>query len=459
MSTHISSSSSVPTHPRGLALLFLTEMWERFSYYGMRALLVLYLIGAGTDGGLGWSLEQAGRLYGWYTGLVYLTPVIGGYLADRYLGTHRAIVTGAVLITCGHFVLAFEHLGTFYLGLALLIVGTGFFKSNISTMVGQLYDGRDGRRDAGFTIFYMGINVGALLGPLVCGYLAQSTRLGWSYGFGAAGVGMLMGLVVYLLARRRFLGDVGLPPAKLPGAVHTDHAPLSRVERDRITALLVMAFFVVFFWLAFEQAGSSMTVFAERSTDRTIPSGLQTWLGEELIPTAWFQSVNPAFILVLAPFFSHLWVWLAARGREPNTPLKMALGLILLAMGFVLLVLAALQSDGGRLVSPWWLIGAYFLHTCGELCLSPVGLSMVTRVAPVRFASMLMGVWFLANFGANLAAGYMASMFDAIKAGEVFNLLGGQADFFLVLVASSLGAGLVLLLLDRFLARLLHGRS
>ncbi len=445
-----------PPHPRGLGLLFLTEMWERYSYYGMRALLVLYLITAPENGGLGWSVEEASRLYGWYTGLVYLTPVIGGYLADRHLGTHRAIVIGAVLIALGHFSLAFETLSAFGLGLLLLIVGTGFFKPNISTMVGQLYDRQDDRRDAGFTIFYMGINLGALIGPLVCGYLAHSSRFGWAYGFAAAGVGMGAGLVLYLAGRRRFLGGIG--GALRARLRHPARVPLNPEERGRITALLVLSFFVMFFWLAFEQAGSSMTVFAERSTDRTTPLWLRQWIPESQFPTAWFQSVNPAFILLLAPLFSLLWVRLGARRLEPRTPSKMAFGLILLGAGFVLMVIAALHSDAGRLVSPWWLVGAYFLHTCGELCLSPVGLSMVTRLAPLRFASMLMGVWFLASFAANLAAGYLAGMFDAIRAGEIVEVLGGQADFFLVLVASSLAAGLLLLLLGTWLDRLTHGR-
>jgi POT family proton-dependent oligopeptide transporter len=425
----------------------------------MRALLVLYLITAAERGGLGWSVEQASRLYGWYTGLVYLTPVIGGYLADRYLGTHHAIVIGSLLIAFGHFSLAFESPGTFYLGLLLVIVGTGFFKSNISTMVGQLYDRQGGQRDAGFTIFYMGINLGALIGPLVCGYLAQSSRFGWGYGFGAAGVGMVAGLILYLAGRRRFLGDIGRAPAVLPRGLRTGRAALSREERERITALLLLSFFVMFFWLAFEQAGSSMTVFAERSTDRTMPVWLGTWLPERVVPTAWFQSINPAFILLLAPFFSLFWVRLGARGLEPSTAVKMALGLILLGGGFVFLVLGAVQSDAGRLVSPGWLIAAYFLHTCGELCLSPVGLAMVTRVAPLRFASMLMGVWFLANFAANLAAGYLAGMFDTIKQGDVIGLFGGQADFFLLLVVSSIGVGMVLLMVGPWLGRLMHERS
>ncbi len=433
-------------------------MWERYSYYGMRALLVLFLIAEVEEGGWGWSVEAASRLYGWYTGLVYLTPVLGGYLADRHLGAHRAIVIGAILIACGHFSLAVETAASFYAGLALLILGTGFFKSNVSTLVGQLYGQDDRRRDAGFTIFYMGINLGALIGPLVCGYLAESARFGWRYGFGAAGVGMVLGLGVYVAGKARFLGALGAPPPDLRRGAALRH-PLTREEWDRIAALLVMAFFVTFFWLAFEQAGSSMAVFAERHTDRTFPAGLSALTALPAIPAAWFQSLNPAFILLLAPLFSWLWIRLAARRREPRTPIKMALGLILLGMGFVVLVLGALANAKGVLDSPLWLAGALFLHTAGELCLSPVGLALVTRIAPVSLAAMLMGVWFLSSFAANLLGGYLAGTLEAVAGGAWFRVLGGQADFFLILVVISLGAGVVLLAISGSLCRLMHGRA
>ncbi len=449
--------------PKGLWLLFLLEMWERYSYYGMRALLVLFLIAEVEDGGWGWSVEAASRLYGWYTGLVYLTPVLGGYLADRFLGTHRAIVIGAVLIALGHFSLAVETPQGFYTGLLLLILGTGFFKSNVSTLVGQLYGPHDPRRDGGFTIFYMGINLGGFIGPLVCGYLAASERYGWRYGFGAAGVGMVVGLAVYVLGKARYLGTLGAPPAPRHHAgsiaVRSSGPALTPVERDRIAALLVMALFVMFFWLAFEQAGSSMAVFAERHTDRTMPTLLSRESGVPAIPAAWFQSLNPAFILLLAPLFAWLWMWLAARGREPQTPVKMALGLLLLGGGFVVLVLGALANAQGALVSPLWLVGAIFLHTAGELCLSPVGLALVTRIAPASMAAMLMGVWFLSSFAANLLAGYLAGMLEAVERGAVFELLGGQADFFLILVVISLAAGVLLLGIAGRLCRLMHGRG
>ena len=444
--------------PRGLRLLFVVEMWERYSYYGMRALLILFLVTETGRGGLGWTVERAGQLYGWYTGLVYLTPVIGGYLADRYFGTHRALVAGGILIALGHFSLALESTVAFYSGLTLLVLGTGFFKSNISTMVGQLYGLHDPRRDSGFTIYYMGINLGALIGPLICGYLAHSSRFGWAYGFGAAGVGMLAGLAVYLGGRKRFLGDIGIANAPRAPDVRA-RLPLNREEKERIAAMLVMAFFVMFFWLAFEQAGSSMTVFAERSTDRTTPRWLHCLLADDQFPAAWFQAVNPAFILLLAPLFSMLWLRLGSAGLEPRTPVKMASGLIILGSGFLVLVFAAAQSDRGMQVSPLWLAAAYLLHTCGELCLSPVGLALVTRIAPLKYASMLMGMWFLANFAANLAAGYFAGMLDAFREGRVVTILGGQADFFLILVVTSCAAGILLWLIAPWLNRLMHGRD
>lgn len=445
--------------PPGLALLFVTEMWERFSYYGMRALLVLFLIAEAERGGFGWPVEKASQLYGWYTGLVYLTPLLGGYLADRYLGTHRALVIGGSLIALGHFSLALESVASFYTGLGLLIAGTGFFKPNVSTMVGQLYEIHDPRRDAGFTIFYMGINLGALIGPLVCGYLAQSERFGWGYGFAAAGIGMVLGLLGYVAGKSKHLGEIGDRPAHRHAFSHGTDAPLTREEKERIAALMIMAFFVIFFWLAFEQAGSSMTVFAERSTDRTAPQWLQTLIGEATFPTAWFQAVNPGFILLLAPVFSLLWHSMGTRDIEPSTPFKMALGLVLLGSGFLFLVIGAHFSDQGVRISPAWLIGAYFLHTCGELCLSPVGLSLVTKLAPLKLASMLMGVWFLANFAANLIGGYLAGTLEAVQRGEFFHLLGGQADFFLIFVLSSVAASGLLLVLSPLLKRLMHGRG
>jgi POT family proton-dependent oligopeptide transporter len=481
-------------HPRGLALLFIVEMWERFSYYGMRGLLVLYLINR-----VGWTDGDANRLYGTYTSLVYLTPLIGGYLADRLIGTRRSLVIGGLVIALGHFSLVFENPVNFYLGLALVIIGTGFFKPNVSTMVGQIYREGDPRRDSGFTIFYMGINLGAFLAGIVCGSLAQ--RLGWSYGFGAAGVGMLAGLIIYMIFRDKYLPGIGVmrpqDRANAPAAaaakeavedskVNPAHAIAGAAvgaiiaflagntimgylfgiiigaalgitllgthgeERKRVIALFIVAFFVVFFWMAFEQAGSSMNIFADRYTDRMV--------GSFRIPAPWFQSVNAGFILLLAPLFAALWAGLGRRNREPSTALKMAVGLFLLGLGFLFLVVGAHGADACvarvgeeaarsqcNVVSPMWLVLAYLLHTCGELCLSPVGLSYVTKVAPVKFASLLMGVWFLANSAANFVAGQLAAMTDTITK---------LSTFFSIPVYTSIGAGVLMLLMVPVLKRL-----
>ena len=421
--------------PPGLWLLFGVEMWERFSYYGMRALLVLYLVN-----GLGWGDADAARLYGNYTALVYLTPILGGYLADRFIGTRRSLVVGGVIIAAGHFSLAMPGMAFFYLGLGLIIVGTGFFKPNVSTMVGQLYGQNDPRRDAGFTIFYMGINLGAFLAPLLCGWLAA--EFGWHYGFGAAGVGMLAGLGMYLWGRDRLLPGVGLAPRERPQAERADtERPLTGEEKRRVAAIFLVAFFVIFFFMAFEQSGSSMNLFADRHTDRTV--------GGFEVPTAWFQSINAFAILLFAPLFALLWMRLAARGKEPSTPTKMALGLVLLGLGFVLMAVAGWRADAGVRVSPAWLAAVYVLHTWGELCLSPVGLSLVTKLAPVRLAALLMGVWFLANFAANWLAGQAAALM------ERFGSLGG---FFSLFVATSLGAGVVLFALSPMLRKLMNER-
>ena len=451
-------SSEVPSpaqgkparQPPGLFLLFGVEMWERFSFYGMRAFLTLFLISK--TGGFGWSKEQASHLYGWYLGLVYLTPLLGGYLADRFLGTHRAIIIGGIVIASGHFCLAVPAKPTFFLGLCLIILGTGFFKSNISTMVGQLYTEGDRRRDAAFTIFYMGINLGAAIGQIVCPKLAY--RYNWHLGFSAAGFGMVLGLVVYLLLKRRFLGSIGDVPAgrrAKADQVTAAKEPLSSLEKQGIAAIAILAFFNIFFWMAFEQAGSSMTFFAEERTRRT-------FLGINLL-APYFQSVNPIAIITLAPVFAWMWTRWEARGGAPSTPVRFALGLFLLGAGFVVLVIGARLSDGGVRVSPLWLISTYVLHTCGELCLSPIGLSMVTKLAPKRFASLAMGAWFFSWFVADLSAGLVAATVEKVEKGHFFRLLGGQADFFLMFVVSTFAAGLALLALSPVVKRLMAGRA
>ncbi|MDB4949720.1 MAG: di-/tripeptide transporter [Gemmatimonadetes bacterium] len=425
--------------PKGLWLLFMVEMWERFSYYGMRALLVLYLVNA-----LKWSTADASRLYGNYTALVYLTPVIGGWLADRFIGTRRSLVIGGAIIALGHFSMAYPSMTMFYVGLGLIIVGTGFFKSNVSTMVGQLYRQGDPRRDAGFTIFYMGVNTGAFLAPLVCGYLAQNESWGnWHYGFAAAGVGMVLGLITFLWGRDRYLPGIGLRAQdEVAREKKAQSAPLTREERHRVIAIFIVAFFVVFFWAAFEQAGASMNLFADKNTNNTL-------LGFHF-PSSWYQSVNPAAIIVFGIVFAGIWTGLAARGREPSTPVKMAVGLFFLSAGFLVLVFGAAVADTGVKVSPAWLIAAYTLHTLGELCLSPVGLSLVTKLAPVKYASMLMGVWFLANFVANKLAGELSA-----RMGEFASL----QKFFTIFVVEAAVAGVVLLLISPFLKKLMHGRG
>ena len=487
-------------HPRGLALLFVTEMWERFSYYGMRGILVLYLVNA-----LRWDTARAANLYGTYTMLVYITPLIGGFLADRVIGTRRSLVIGGVIIAMGHFTLAFPGMTAFYLGLGLIIAGTGFFKSNVATMVGQCYREGDERRDAGFTIFYMGINLGAFLGPIICGYLAQSGRFGWHWGFAAAGVGMVLGLLVYVAGRDRYLPGIGVgraveraralaPVAAVehPAATIT-HAVLGAIaltavawllagsnlmallmgaiigaalgitflgthgeERKRVVALFIVVFFVIFFWACYEQTGSSMNLFADKHTDLTA--------GTFHIPSSWFQSVNPLAILIFAPLFAWLWRALAARRLEPPTALKMVAGLALLGGGFVFMVLGGAKADTGVLVSPFWLVAAYTLHTLGELCLSPVGMSYVTKIAPARFASLLMGVWFLANAAANKVAGALAAFTPtpgeappavSSRLGELIQHASAtQRGFYMIFVVAALSAAVIMLLFVPLLRRL-----
>jgi POT family proton-dependent oligopeptide transporter len=452
-SGQMSGPASTTRQPPGLFLLFGVEMWERFSFYGMRAFLTLFLIS--TAGGFGWSKEQASYLYGWYQGLVYLTPLLGGYLADRLIGTHRALIIGGIIIAAGHFCLAIPAQWTFFLGLGLIILGTGFFKSNISTMVGQLYSDNDRRRDAAFTIFYMGINLGASIGQIICPKLAD--RYNWHVGFSAAGFGMVLGLLVYLAFKRRFLGTIGdIPASRIARQAENASAgrtkqPLSTVEKQGVAAIAILAFFNIFFWMAFEQAGSSMTFFAEERTRRS-------FLGVNFL-APYFQSVNSLSVILLAPVFAWTWTRLAARGRAPSTPVRFALGLFLLGAGFIVLVVGAHLSDAGGRVSPLWLIATYVLHTCGELCLSPVGLSMVTKLAPARFASLMMGAWFFSMFISDLLAGLLAGTVEKIEKGQVFHLLGGQADFFLMFVVSTFVAGLALLAVSPWVKRLMHGRA
>jgi POT family proton-dependent oligopeptide transporter len=439
-----STAAAAPArgHPKGLYLLFTTEMWERMSYYGMRALLVLYMVGATDKGGFGWTQAKALQIYGLYTGLVYATPVIGGYLADRYLGQRLSVTLGGILMMLGQFVLAMPGNAEplFYAGLGLLVVGNGFFKPNISTMVGGLYEPGDPRRDGAFTIFYIGINVGAFLASAVCGTLGE--KFGWMYGFGSAGVGMGLGVLVFLAFARRLLGNVGTAPKRVERKADVAVAPaqaLTRQEVDRVIVILVLALFVVFFWAAFEQAGGLMNLYTDAKVDRNV-AGFE-------VPTTWMQAVNPLFIMLLGPIFAEMWTGLGRKSKDPSIPAKMAMGLLLLSFGFVFMLGASKQSEAAGKAALMWVVAAYFFHTAGELCLSPVGLSMVTKLAPTRFASLLMGVWFIANAVANYLAGLIGGFAEKL----------GEFDLFLAITVATAVAGVVLLAISPFLKRMMHG--
>ncbi len=429
--------------PKAIYFLFTLEMWERFNYYGMRALLVLFMVNI-----LMFSTHTAGKVYGWFTGLVYLTPLIGGYLADRYLGRIKALYIGMFTMAVGQFLLSSMawnfSTSLFYLSLFLIVAGNGFFKPNMSATVGSLYQGaNDPRRDGGFTIFYMGVNLGAFIAPLICGYLAVKYGYGW--GFMSAGIGMSIGILTLKLGRQKFLGDSGLAPVngKSKNGDSNNCQPLTKEEKQKIAVIFILMFFVIFFWSAFEQAGSSLNLFADQSTNRNINIFGWSWQ----IPTAWFQSLNPLFIVIFAPFFSKLWVKLSNANLEPSTPHKFVWGLGLLAFGFVLMVLAVFAYEKSGPVSSLWLIGVYLFHTLGELCLSPVGSSMVTKLAPARFVAMLIGVYFLANFAANLLGGLFAGNYDAMD----------HKLFFMIPVATASGAAILLLILAKPIRKWMHG--
>ena len=396
-------------HPKGLYLLFCVEMWERFSYYGMRALIVLYMVQ-----NLMYSTQKAGNIYGFYTGLVYLTPLIGGYLADRYLGQRRCISTGAILMIWGLLLLAFGPKSLFLLSLCLMIIANGFFKSNISSLLGLLYENNEDKKDSAYTIFYMGINLGAFFSPLVCGTLA--VKYGYEYGFASAGVGMLIGLIFYKLFENRWLGEYGLKPVGVNSVAedNKNEQQNSAQQNSRLGALLVLMLFTVPFWVCFEQAGSSLTLFAQYMTDRNFFN----WE----IPTGYFQSLNPLFIILLAPLMSVLWGSLRNKSKEPSSVEKFAIALFLIAVSFVVLAFAGYLSVKG-LVSPLWLVVGYFIMTVAELCLSPIGLSLVSKLAPKKFLSLIMGCWFLTSFLGNLIAGMVGGKYDALAPAQLFGML------------------------------------
>ena len=433
-------------HPRGLTYLFATEMWERFSYYGMQALLVLYMvkyllqpghadavIGLGAlrsvlesiFGPLG-SQPFSSHIYGLYTGLVYLTPVFGGLLADRVLGQHRTILLGAAMMAIGHFMMAFEPL--FLIALTMLILGNGAFKPNMSAQVGGLYAPGDPRRDRAYSIFYVGINVGAFLAPLVCGTLGE--ELGWHYGFTAAGVGMTIALAIYLYAMPT------LPPDELHKAMAAgiEHKPLDRNERRGILALIALFVPTTLFWATYEQQGNTIVLWADDYTDRTI--NLILWHGE--IPITWFQAFNPFLIFVFTPFIIALWAWQARRGREPSTVTKMSIGCFGVTLANLIMVAAAWQAAGDE--ASWlWLLAYFVVITLGELYLSPIGLSLVSKVAPARMVSMLMGLWLATSFTGNFIAGWLGSFWSGMD----------KATFFMMIAGVALVAGAVILAFDR----------
>lgn len=503
-------------HPRGLYFIFSISIAERFGYYGMRAIFVLYMIKA-----LMFDKEFSSLIYGNYTGLVYLTPLIGGYVADRYWGMRRSTFWGSVLMVIGQFFMFFSALNfqqvetatrLMYVGLGALIFGNGFFKPNVSTFVGQLYEPGDRRLDSAYTIFYMGVNIGAFAAPLITGFLGDTgDPADFKWGFLVAALVSLLCLLLYVMRKDKYLVDpqgkpIGVEPAAraarrdaaaagsglpkkikltelllwisgtvvlfvifmilfrndvigsliytatiiVPAFVISDKS-LTRIERHRIWVIYIIAFFVIFFWSAFEQAGISLTYFAEEQTNREIMG----WT----MPTSWFQSFNAVFVILLAPLFAQLWLALGAKNREPSSPTKQAIGLLLLSLGYLLIAIGVRGVEPGVKVSLLWLVGLYFIHTMGELSLSPIGLSMVNKLSPIRFASLLMGVWYLSMSTANKLAGALSSLYP--EEGKVKSLLGIEIatlfDFFMVFVVMAAVASLILFLLSKKLQQLMHG--
>ena len=502
-------------HPSGLFVLFFTEMWERFSYYGMRAILVLFLTSSIMDEGWGWERQNALELFAAYTSLVYLTPLFGGILADKLLGYRNAVVLGALLMALGHGSLALEGIeqSFFYLGLGLLILGNGLFKPNISSIVGQLYKADDARKDGAYTIFYMGINAGAFLGILLCGYLGE--KVGWHYGFGLAGIFMFFGMLQFYFAQGIF-GSIGVKPTNKSNSSNSKEHTVKvsansnnkKVERDRIFVIIIFSIATIFFWWAFEQAGGSMTIFANDYTDRELSGNsavifntintvitivpmvvityvliklfqnifqsyfisnfflglsfviiwgiviymLNAEIGQETseIPASWFSVLNSLFIILLAPVFSKIW----ASKYNPSGPIKFGIGLILLGVGYLFVSYGALGIPAGAQtasVSVMWLVYAYLFHTLGELCLSPVGLSYVSKLAPERLIGLMFGIWLLSSAIANYLAGITGSYIDAISS-EI-----GLNGFFAIFALVPISAGLVMFLLNGKIKRMMHG--
>jgi POT family proton-dependent oligopeptide transporter len=415
-------------HPRGLATLFFTEMWERFSYYGMRALLILYMVAPATRGGLGFPTPKGAHIYGLYTFGVYAMSIFGGLVADRLLGQYRTVLIGGVIIACGHFSMAVHNTNMFFFGLVLIVFGTGLLKPNVSALVGSLYSEDDHRRDAGFSIFYMGINIGSFVAPLICGYLGQ--KIDWHWGFAAAGVGMTLGIIQYVAGRKYLVRERVSPAAKTAGEAQRPIEPESAVKGygGRLAAIFILFLFSCIFWMGFEQAGSSLNLFADQYTRLN--------LGRWSFPSSWFQSVQPLFVIIFAPVFA--WLWLRLGKAEPSSPAKFAYGLLGVGLGFLLLVPAAAmaQSAAGTRVSPFWLIGVYLLHTFGELCLSPVGLSVVSKLAPPKMVGMMLGVFFMSIAVGNYLGGWVAGFFASLPLDKIFgSVFVTEFVAFLILVA------------------------
>ena len=500
-------SSDFLGHPKGLFICFATEMWERFSYYGMRALLILYLTKH-------WEFTDAASylIYGAYTSLVYIMPVFGGMLADQILGSKKAVTYGAILLVFGHLGMTVEsNEQIFYLSLALIVSGVGFLKPNISTMVGALYEEGDPRRDSGFTIFYMGINIGAFTATLLCGYLGE--EVGWAYGFGAAGIGMLLGLIIFLWGQK-YLEGLAEPPSekymtKVSGVSYENWAYISGVimvlitwflvqnsqlvgqllggfgaifigawllyalfkcapeERDRLIVVGILILFSLIFWALFEQAGSSLNILTDRGVDRVI-------FGWE-VPASMFQSLNAGFIFTIAPLFALLWIALAKRNMEPSTPIKFSIGIVLVGLGFLVLVYG-MQSSEALQTGVIWIVLIYFLHTLGELCLSPVGLSSVTKLSPQRIVGFMMGMWFFASAAGNYVAGLIAKgtagdpvmlIAEKIYLQVMFlpedqftiNQKNGFIDVYTDVGLIAIGFGIFLAVLTPVLKKLMHGAN
>ncbi len=429
-------------HPKGLYVLFFTELWERFSYYGMRAILVLYLVAEvdkhGPLAGLGWSQAQALALYGWYTMSVYVASIPGGLIADRLLGQKKTIMLGGLFLCAGHITLAIPGLAFFYTGLTLIVVGVGLLKPNISTMVGALYPAGDPRRDKGFTIFYIGINVGAFLSGLIVGYIGET--IGWHYGFALAGVGMLLGQAVYMWGHRylKGVGEFVAPQTNNDGS-KLKAAPLTKEEKDRVFVLLLSFLIVIVFWGAFEQAGGLMSIYAKEKTARMI--------GSFEVPASWFQSLNPLFIMLFGVIVANFWVAWGKKGHEASSLFKMAIGTLIMGTGFAFMVAASYQAASAGKAAMYWLVLAYLFHTIGELSASPVALSFITKLAPAKYASLMMGVYFAMTGLGSKVAGLLGEA--ASGAGE--RTIFGGIFIFCVLFA------LLILALLKPLKRMTHG--